>query len=140
MFDHFDQHEIRIADTPAYDLRPLLDVLGRGDVELRFRDGRSIKAHSQKLSLASNGILRDLLEDVLEGEIYAKRRRTDLEGASSSATTPGVIVRSPDIDGSLASFGALFKACMAALVEAPSHLTHACRLMENTRIGWRCLG
>ena len=107
MFDHFDQHEITMTDPPANDLRPLLDVLGRGDVELRFRDGRSIKAHSQKLSLASNGILRDLLEDVLEGEIHAKRRRTDLEGASSSATTPGVLVRNPDIDDSLQSYRGL---------------------------------
>ena len=87
-----------MAEPPVYDIVPLLDVLGRGDVELRFRDGRSIKAHSQKLSLASYGILRNLLEDVLEGEILAKRRRTDLEeGASSSSTlgtsTPGVLVK-----------------------------------------------
>ena len=79
-----------------------MDALARGDVELRFRDGRSIKAHSQKLSLASNGILRDLIEDVLEGEILAKRRRTDLESGSSSSaigcSTPGVTVRSSIIE------------------------------------------
>ena len=83
-------------DTPAFDIQPLLDVLARGDIELRFRDGRSIKAHSQKLSLASNGILRNLIEDVLEREIHAKRRRMDQEvGASSSSidNTAGVTVR-----------------------------------------------
>ena len=86
-----------MAAPNAYDIQPLLDALARGDVELRFRDGRTINAHSQKLSLASNGILRDLLEDVLEGEILAKRRRTDLEGGASSeamgSSTPGVQVR-----------------------------------------------
>ena len=60
-----------------YDIKPLLDDLAIGDVELRFQDGRSIMAHSQKLKLASKGILCGLLEDVLEGEIHAKRRRMD---------------------------------------------------------------
>ena len=78
-----------------YDVKPLLETLARGDVELRFRDGRSIKAHSQKLSLASTGILRDLIEDVLEGDIHAKRRRTDQkEGASADncSAMPGMTV------------------------------------------------
>ena len=80
----------RMVLTPVYDIRPLLDALTRGDVELRCKDGRSIKAHSQKLSLASNGILRDLLEDVLEGEIYAKRKSTDKEGGGGTSS-PGVV-------------------------------------------------
>ena len=83
-----------MAKDSTYDMKPLLDALGRGDLELRFRDGRSIKAHSQKLSLASNGILRDLLEDVLDGEIFS--RRTDLEGGATpsaiGSSTPGVMV------------------------------------------------
>ena len=87
---------LTMTEPTAYDISPLLNVLGRGDVELQFRDGRSIKAHSQKLSLASNGILRDLLEDVLEREIIAKRMRTDQEGGASSSafggSTPGVTV------------------------------------------------
>ena len=85
-----------MADRPGFDIQPLLDVLAKGDVELRFRDGRSLKAHSQKLSLASNGILRDLIEDVLEREIHAKRRRMDQEGGTSPSSidnTPGVTVR-----------------------------------------------
>ena len=94
-----------MQDPRAYDFRPLLDALARGDVELRFRDGQSIKAHSQKLSLASNGILRDLLEDVLEGEIFASKR--DLEGGTSSSaigsSTPGVMVRTPAINDQLRS-------------------------------------
>ena len=129
-----------MTEAPAYDIRPLLDALGRGDVELRFRDGRSIKAHSQKLSLASNGILRDLLEDVLEEEIVAKRRRTDLAGGASSSA--GVMVRT-DVHFGPGSvrFRRRLAACMAAINYSTVFVTpcmHPCRLMEGTRTGWRC--
>ena len=83
-------------EIPLYDVAPLLQELDRGDVELRFRDGRSIKAHSQKLSLASKGILRHLLEDVLEAEIHAKRRKMDPDGGPAMACVhamPGLMVR-----------------------------------------------
>ena len=75
-------------DPNVYDIQPLLDDLACGDVELRFRDGRSIMAHSQKLKLASKGILRSLMEDVLEGEIHAKRRKMDLGEGTSLAQGP----------------------------------------------------
>ena len=57
----------------------LLEALETGDVELRFHDGRSIKAHSAKLKLASmkGGILRDLIEDLVEDQIVTRMRRTD---------------------------------------------------------------
>ena len=52
-----------------------------GDLELRFHDGRSIKAHSQKLKLAAlDGVLCNLIDDVLDDQITnaaAKRKRED---------------------------------------------------------------
>ena len=59
------------------DTKRLLEVLSSGDLELLFHDDRKIKVHSQKLKLASfNGILHQLMEDLVEDQI-AKRRRTD---------------------------------------------------------------
>ena len=57
----------------------LLETLDEGDLEIRFHDGRSTKAHSQHLKLASRGgILRNLVEDVLDDEITGcKRKRAD---------------------------------------------------------------
>ena len=57
----------------------LSDVLDMGDLELRFHDGRSIKAHSCKLKIASiGGVLRNLIEDVLDDQITStKRKRAD---------------------------------------------------------------
>ena len=75
-------------EPPAYDLSPLLEELDDGDIELQFRDGRTIKAHSVKLKLASKGILRNLLEDVLQGEILAKRRKVDEETRSKGPLGP----------------------------------------------------
>ena len=62
-----------------YDLEDLFVALDTGDIELNFQeDGRSVKAHSQKLKLASlGGILQNLIEDVMEGQLAAKRMRTD---------------------------------------------------------------
>ena len=77
-----------VMDHILYDLQPLLDDLACGDVELRFHDGRSMMAHSQKLKLASKGILRSLMEDVLEEEIHAKCRRMDREGGTYLAQDP----------------------------------------------------
>ena len=61
------------------DVAMLLNVLDTGDLELRFHDGRSIKAHSQKLKIASfSGVLRNLIEDVLDDQITgSKRKRAD---------------------------------------------------------------
>ena len=61
------------------DVTRLIYVLDTGDLELRFHDGRSIKAHSQKLKIASiDGVLQNLIEDVLGDQITgSKRKRTD---------------------------------------------------------------
>ena len=61
------------------DVAMLLNVLDMGDIELRFHDGRSIKAHSQKLKIASiGGVLQNLIEDVLDDQITgSKRKRAD---------------------------------------------------------------
>ena len=57
---------------------------GRGDLELRFQTGQSIRVHSQKMALASS-VLQALLDDVMDEQITsAKRKRVaDDEGASS---------------------------------------------------------
>ena len=69
-------------------------VLDTGDVELRFQDGRSIKAHSLKLKIASlDGFLSNLIEDVLEGQITGnKRNRTDSETARTDSEFPNLKV------------------------------------------------
>ena len=53
-------------------------VLDTGDLELRFHDNRSIKAHSLKLKIASlDGVLNNLIEDVVDDQITGtKRKRT----------------------------------------------------------------
>jgi hypothetical protein len=60
------------------DMTLLLEALDEGDLEIRFHDGRSTKAHSQKLKLASRGVIKNLIEDVLDEQITgSKRKRTD---------------------------------------------------------------
>ena len=59
------------------DTNRLLELLSTGDVELHFHDDRTIKAHALKLK-SLNGILMDLMEDLVEEQI-AERRRTDSE-------------------------------------------------------------
>ena len=75
----------------------LQEALDEGDLEIRFHDGRSTKAHSLKLKLASRGgVLRNLIEDVLDDQITgSKRRRTD----------SGTVDHLPFIKVSLASAG-----------------------------------
>ena len=54
----------------------LQNVLEEGDLELRFHDGRSIKAHTQKLKLASRGgVLQNLIEDVVDAQITSNKRK-----------------------------------------------------------------
>ena len=65
-------------------------ALDTGDIELRFQDGRSIKAHSQKLKLASmDGILHNLIEDVVDNRPITNSRRspssTDLLGDNTDS-------------------------------------------------------
>ena len=79
----------------AKDKQSLLDVLAYGNVELQFNDRRSIKVHSQKLELASKvlcSLMEELLDgevkDVQNGEVQAKRMRTDGGEGTSSALIP----------------------------------------------------
>ena len=75
----------------------LLEALETGDLELRFPDGRSIKVHSAKLKLASmqGGILRDLIEDLVEDQIMTRKRRTD-EGEINTSDLPFIKVRTEE--------------------------------------------
>ena len=59
-------------------------VLDTGDLELRFHDNRSIKAHSLKLKIASlDGVLQNLIEDVVDDQITDnKRKRTEDSGTA----------------------------------------------------------
>ena len=59
-------------------------VLDTGDLELRFHDNRSIKAHSLKLKIASlDGVLQNLIEDVVDEQITGnKRKRTTHSGTA----------------------------------------------------------
>ena len=66
----------------------LQSALDTGDLELIFHDGRSIKAHSQKLKLASiGGALSNLIEDVVEDQITAGNKRK-----SDAVDLPGLKV------------------------------------------------
>ena len=76
--------------TSSKDSRRLKAALERrSDIELRFECGKSIRAHSQKLSLASS-VLGDLIDSVMDEQITAmkaaKRKRDD-EGASDDDQT-----------------------------------------------------
>ena len=76
-------------------LERLQRVLDTGDLELRFHDGRSIKAHSLKLKLASfDGVLKNLIEDVVDDQITGnKRKRSD---SDNIADPPSLAVRGHD--------------------------------------------
>jgi hypothetical protein len=68
----------------------------RSDLELRFDCGKSIRAHSQKLSLASS-VLGDLIDAVMDEQMTATRavakRKRDDEGTSDSPQTlPQIMV------------------------------------------------
>ena len=68
-------------------------VLDTGDIELCFRDGRSIKAHSLKLKIASlDGVLHDLIEDVVDDQITAGNKRMRSQ-ESGTADLPNLRVR-----------------------------------------------
>ena len=61
-------------------------IAARSDLELRLTCGKSISAHSQKLSLASS-VLGDLIDVVMEEQITAMRaakRKRDADGTSDS--------------------------------------------------------
>ena len=82
-------------DTGAVDR--LHRVLDTGDLELRFQDGLSIKAHSIKLKIAClDGVLHNLIEDVVDDQITSgnKRKRSDVVAA---ADLPSLMVRGYDL-------------------------------------------
>ena len=69
-------------------------VLDTGDLELRFHDGRSIKAHSLKLKIASlDGFLHNLIEDVVDDQIIGMKRKRSGD-ADNTADLPSLTVRS----------------------------------------------
>ena len=69
-------------------------VLDTGDLELRFHDGRSIKAHSQKLMIASlDGFLHNLIEDVVDDQIIGMKRKRS-EDTENTADLPNLRVSS----------------------------------------------
>jgi len=66
----------------------------RSDLELRFDCGKSIRAHSVKLSLASS-VIRDLIDAVLDEQIttrVAKKRRDDGGTSDDNQTLPHIMV------------------------------------------------
>ena len=76
-------------------------VLDTGDLELRFHDGRSIKAHSQKLKIASlEGVLNNLIEDVVDDQIIGSKRKRTVD-SDTVASHPCLQVRGIATDGTL---------------------------------------
>ena len=69
-------------------------VLDTGDLELCFHDGRSIKAHSLKLKIASlDGVLHSLIEDVVDDQITAGNKRKRTGDSDTAADNPCLKVR-----------------------------------------------
>ena len=68
----------------------------RSDIELRLSCGKSIRAHSLKLSLASS-VLGDLIDAVMDDQITAMRaakKKRDDEGTSDdNQTLPHITVQ-----------------------------------------------
>ena len=66
---------------------------GRGDLELRFQGGQSIRIHSQKMALASS-VLQALMDDVMDEQITSAKRRkfADGEGGSLAHSLPSLQV------------------------------------------------
>ena len=66
----------------------------RGDLELRFQGGQSIRVHSQKMALASS-VFQALMDDVMGDQIApesAKRRRIADEGGGAEPKLPSLLV------------------------------------------------
>ena len=77
----------------AGNLGRLHRVLDTGDLELRFHDGRSIKAHSLKLKIASlDGVLHNLIEDVVDEQITGNKRKRSSD-SDRAADLPSLTVR-----------------------------------------------
>ena len=68
-------------------------ALDTGDIELRFHDGRSIKAHKTKLQLAClDGFLHNLIEDVVDNQITGNKRKRTVDSDAAS-DLPSIKVR-----------------------------------------------
>ena len=79
------------------DSRRLMAALERrSDLELRFECGKSIRAHSQKLSIASS-VFGDLIDAVMDEQITAmravKRKRDDGGTSDDNQTLPHITVQ-----------------------------------------------
>ena len=57
---------------------------GRGDLELRFQAGQSIRIHSQKMALASS-VLQALMDDIMDEQIASAKRRKIAGGEGGSS-------------------------------------------------------
>jgi len=111
-------------------------ALGMGDLELRFHDGRSIKAHGLKLKLSAlDGILCNLIDDVLDDQITdaaAKRKRVDPAGAAVDLPVLKVCAMRPPCR------------CPCAAGRSTALFMHAnpyaigFRLTGSMKTGWRC--
>ena len=82
--------------TSSEDSRRLIAALGRrSDIELRLSCGKSIRAHSLKLSIASS-VLGDLIDTVMDEQITAmkaaKRKRDDEGTSDGTQTLPHITV------------------------------------------------
>ena len=82
--------------TSSEDSRRLIAVLERrSDIELRLSCGKSIRAHSLKLSIASS-VLGDLIDTVMDEQItamrVAKKKRDDEGTSDGTQTLPNITV------------------------------------------------
>ena len=90
-----DAKSMNPGDYDMETLTSLHRVLDTGDLVLRFHDNRSIKAHSLKLKIASlDGVLNNLIEDVVDDQINAgaKRRRVSDQSVSNAVDLPSLRV------------------------------------------------
>ena len=89
VFLHLPLSECNMTSSET-DARRLTAALERrSDIELRLSCGKSIRAHSLKLSLASS-VLGDLIDSVMDEQITAMRaakKKRDDEGTSDAPLT-----------------------------------------------------
>ena len=111
-------------------------ILDTGDLELRFHDGRSIKAHSLKLRFAAlDGVLCNLIDDVLDDQITdaaAKRKRADPAGAAVDLPVLKVCAMRPPCRCPCAAGRS------TALFMHANPYANVPRLTGSMRTGWRC--
>ena len=88
-------------------------ALNTGDLELRFHDGRSIKAHKTKLQLAClDGVLNNLIEDVVDDQITAGTKRKRTGDSDTAADHPCLKVRGCAPHDTFIASGAVHKSTL----------------------------